>query len=129
VGYCKMRNFMTTVFVFKGRIGRRRYWSLTLLYGFALVLGTAAFVATGILLDAKTTDPLTFVLYYAAPSWLLKSAGPDGAGLFFLAATLGVAIWAVVDLGMLRGEAGNNAFAPSPLRPADGFVGAVPAEI
>jgi uncharacterized membrane protein YhaH (DUF805 family) len=160
----KMRNLLTTFFVFKGRIGRRRYWSLTLLYMSALVMGMAAFIATGILLDAKSTDAFIFVpvgigvvffgsmsaaisgiavrrlhdrgktgywlmLYFFAPSWLIKHADIEGAGLVFLAAALGAVIWAVVDLGVLRGQAGSNAFGPDPLLPADGFDTAVAAEI
>jgi hypothetical protein len=29
--------------------------------------------------------------------------------------TIGISIWAIVDLGVLRGEAGSNAFGPNPL--------------
>jgi uncharacterized membrane protein YhaH (DUF805 family) len=57
-----MRDLMTTVFVFKGRIGRRRYWSLTLLYTLAFVAGRAAFMAVGIMLDAKSADAITAVM-------------------------------------------------------------------
>jgi uncharacterized membrane protein YhaH (DUF805 family) len=159
-----MRNLLTTAFVFTGRIGRRRYWSLTLLYMFAFVAGGAAFIAAGILLDAKSSDPFTpvavgigvvffltmsvaisgiavrrlhdrgktgywLMLYFAMPSWLIKNAGLDGAGLVFAAATLGAVLWAVIDLGVLRGEAGSNAFGSDPLGPADGLKGALPAEI
>jgi uncharacterized membrane protein YhaH (DUF805 family) len=159
-----MRDLMTTLFVFKGRIGRRRYWSLTLLYMLAFVVGCAAFMAGGIMLDAKSADAVTAVmacifvvfflamsvaisgiavrrlhdrgktgywllLYYAMPSWLMKSAGLDTAGIVFTLATLGAVIWAVIDLGVLRGETGSNAFGPDPLNPADGFDGAQSAEI
>jgi uncharacterized membrane protein YhaH (DUF805 family) len=159
-----MRDLLTTVFVFKGRIGRRRYWSLTLLYMSALAVGVAAFIATSILLEAKPTDVLApvmvgigvvffltmsvaisgiavrrlhdrgktgywLMLYYAMPSWLMKNAGLDGAGLVFAAAALGAVLWAVIDLGVLRGEAGSNAFGPDPFHPTDGFDGALPAEI
>jgi uncharacterized membrane protein YhaH (DUF805 family) len=139
-----MRDLMTTVFVFKGRIGRRRYWSLTLLYMLAFVAGCAAFMAVGIMLDAKSADAITAVmacigvvfflamsvaisgiavrrlhdrgktgywllLYYAMPSWLMKNAGLDTAGIVFALATLGAVIWAVIDLGVLRGETGLRA--------------------
>jgi uncharacterized membrane protein YhaH (DUF805 family) len=159
-----MRDLLTTVFVFKGRIARRRYWSLTLLYVSALVLGFAAFIATGILLDAKSADALTpvmvcigvvflltmsvaisgiavrrlhdrgktgywLLLYYAMPSWLIMNAGTDGAGLVIAAAALGAVLWAVTDLGVLRGEAGSNAFGPDPSNPAHALAGALPAEI
>lgn len=69
------------------------------------------------------------MLYYAMPSWLVKSAGVDGIGLVFLAATLAAVMWAVIDLGVLRGDDGTNAFGPSPLNPANGFDAVLPAEI
>src|SRR5271168_412684 len=57
-----MRYFFSKWFPFKGRIGRRRYWSLTLLYLLALFVGMAAFIAAGILLDAHSTDAITIAL-------------------------------------------------------------------
>jgi uncharacterized membrane protein YhaH (DUF805 family) len=153
-----MRGFLSKWF--KGRIGRRRYWSLTLLCLLAFVVGIASFIALGIMLDAGPTDAITAVLapigfvfilsmsaalagigvrrlhdrgktgywlllYYAMPSWMMKSAGLDAVGLVFLAATSGILIWAIVDLGVLRGDTGSNDFGPGPLaenpasRPAD----------
>ena len=55
------------------------------------------------------------LLYYAAPSWISKNAGLDAAGMVFLLISLGITIWAVVDLGILRGDAGPNAFGTDPL--------------
>ena len=48
-------------FLFKGRIGRRRYWSLTLLYMFAFMVGLAMLIALGIMLGAGPTDAITVV--------------------------------------------------------------------
>ena len=53
--------------------------------------------------------------YYALPSWLMKNAGLDAVGLIFLLATLGISIWAIVDLGVLPGDPGSNAFGSNPL--------------
>ena len=145
-----MREFLSELFLFKGRIGRRRYWSLSLLYTSAFMAGLALLVALGIMLGAESTDAITvalasigvvfvvsmpvaiagigvrrlhdrgktgywLLLYYAMPSWLMKYAGLDAAGLIFSLATLGILIWSIVDLGVLRGEAGSNAFGPNPL--------------
>jgi len=145
-----MRNFLSNWFPFKGRIGRRRYWSLTLLYVFALFVGLAAIVAVGILLELRPTDAITLtivpiiiifmvsmsvaiagigvrrlhdrgktgfwlLLYYAVPLWLTKNAGLDTVGLVVWLASAGILIWAIIDLGMLRGEASTNAFGPNPL--------------
>jgi hypothetical protein len=38
-----------------------------------------------------------------------KNAGLDTVGLIFWLVTLGILVWAVVDLGVLRGETGGNA--------------------
>ncbi len=55
------------------------------------------------------------LLYYLLPSMMSKYAGLDTVGLIFSLVTLGILIWAIVDLGILRGEAGSNAFGPNPL--------------
>ena len=145
-----MRNFLPAPFSFKGRIGRKRYWALTLLYTLALMIGMAMFVTLGIVLDANSSDAITIVLvaiaivfllmmtfaiaaigvrrlhdrgkvgywlllYYAVPLWLSKGIGLDAVGLLVAAATLGIFIWGLVDLGFLHGETGSNAFGPDPL--------------
>jgi len=145
-----MRNFLSNWFPFKGRIGRRRYWSLTLLYLLALFVGLAAFVAAGILLEAGPTDAITFamvpiviifmlsmsvaiagigvrrlhdrgktgfwlLLYYAVPLWMTKSAGLDVVGVIVSLASAGILIWAIIDLGVLRGDPRTNAFGANPL--------------
>jgi uncharacterized membrane protein YhaH (DUF805 family) len=52
------------------------------------------------------------LLYYCAPLWASRHAGLDAAGLAYLVVTTGVAIWALVDLGVLRGDAASNSFGP-----------------
>ncbi len=54
-------------------------------------------------------------LYYLVPWMMVKNAGLDTAGLIFSLVIFGILIWAIVDLGVLRGEAGSNAFGPNPL--------------
>jgi hypothetical protein len=44
-----------------------------------------------------------------------KNAGLDTIGLIFLLLPLGILIWAIIDLGFLRGEVTSNAFDPNPL--------------
>jgi uncharacterized membrane protein YhaH (DUF805 family) len=139
-----MFRLLSNWFPFQGRIGCRRYWSLTLLYVFALFVGLAAIVAVGILLELGPTDAITLaivpiiiifmvsmsvaiagigvrrlhdrgktgfwlLLYYAVPLWLTKNAGLDAIGLVVWLASAGILIWAIIDLGVLRGEAGTNA--------------------
>ena len=66
-----MRNFLPAPFSFKGRIGRKRYWALTLLYTFALLVGMGLFVTLGIVLNAGSNDAITFVLVAIAIVFLL----------------------------------------------------------
>jgi len=54
-------------------------------------------------------------LYYLLPSMLAKNAGMDIAGLASGLVSVGILAWAIVDLGIMRGEAGGNAFGPNPL--------------
>jgi uncharacterized membrane protein YhaH (DUF805 family) len=46
---------------------------------------------------------------------LAKNAGLDTAGIIVALVTLGILIWAIVDLGVLPGEPGGNVFGPNPL--------------
>jgi uncharacterized membrane protein YhaH (DUF805 family) len=55
------------------------------------------------------------LLYYLLPSMMSKNVGLDTTGLIFWLVTLGILIWAIVDLGVLRGEVSSNAFGPNPL--------------
>jgi len=66
-----MRIFLPAPFSFKGRIGRKRYWALTLLYTFALLVGMGMVVTLGIVLDAGSNDATTFVLVAIAIIFLL----------------------------------------------------------
>jgi len=54
-------------------------------------------------------------LYYGAPLWLSKGAYFNLVGYVSLAIALGVFLWAVVDLGVLRGDSESNSFGPSPI--------------
>ena len=55
------------------------------------------------------------LLYYLLPSMMWKSAGVDAVGLASWLLILGILIWAIVDLGVLRGDTGSNDFGPNPL--------------
>jgi uncharacterized membrane protein YhaH (DUF805 family) len=53
--------------------------------------------------------------YYLLPSMMSKNVGLDGGGLVAGLVIAGIILWAIVDLGMLSGEAGSNGFGPDPL--------------
>jgi uncharacterized membrane protein YhaH (DUF805 family) len=57
--------------------------------------------------------------FYILPSILEGAGGRAGSlGILFVLASLAITIWAVIELGFLRGAPGPNAYGPDPL--ADG---------
>ena len=84
-----------------------------IIFLFVIVVGTASTGVRRLHDRGKTGHWL--LLYYLLPSMLSKNAGLDTIGLIFSLLTLGILIWAIVDLGFLRGEATSNAFGPNPL--------------
>jgi uncharacterized membrane protein YhaH (DUF805 family) len=55
------------------------------------------------------------LLYYLLPFIIWNNARMDTVGFVSVFVALGVQIWAIVDLGVLPGEADGNAFGPNPL--------------
>jgi uncharacterized membrane protein YhaH (DUF805 family) len=146
-----LSRFLKGPFNFNGRVGRGRYWRLTLLYLLAFMLGSALFITLGIVIHASPNDPVSFVavivfmvfmfatsiaiasigvrrlhdrgkpgwwllLYYAGPLWLVpKNSAWHGAGLILPVIALAILLRGFVDLGVLRGESGPNAYGPDPL--------------
>ncbi len=84
----------------------------TIVFVFAIVAG---FASTGVRrLHDRGKTGYWLLLYYLPPSMMAKNAGLDTVGLIFGLVTIGLLIWALVDLGILRGDAGSNAFGPNP---------------
>jgi uncharacterized membrane protein YhaH (DUF805 family) len=82
---------------------------------FAVVIA-AGFASTGVRrLHDRGKTGYWLLLYHVLPSMMSKNAGLDTVGLIFWLVTLGILIWAIIDLRVLRGEAGSNAFGPNPL--------------
>jgi uncharacterized membrane protein YhaH (DUF805 family) len=57
------------------------------------------------------------MLYYAGPMWVTKNFGLDVLGIAFMVIALGIVVWSIIDLGIMRGDAGANAYGPDPLAP------------
>jgi uncharacterized membrane protein YhaH (DUF805 family) len=146
-----VRNFLAGPFGFSGRIGRARYWRLTLLYLFGYVALAALLITIGIMTGATSDSPITIVvailcilviipmsvaiasigvrrlhdrgktgwwlmLYYAVPLWVVSPRSEwHGVGLIISPAGVAIVIWALIDLGYLRGDAQTNAYGPNPL--------------
>lgn len=57
-----MHDAFSELFLFKGRIGRGRFWSLTGLYLLALIVGVVAFVGLGIIVNTGPGGSITLVM-------------------------------------------------------------------
>jgi uncharacterized membrane protein YhaH (DUF805 family) len=126
--------------VFKGRIGRGRYWNLTGLCALALVVALCSVVMTanqtsaspvnvpatvvaiaGALLFFATCVALLgigvwrlhdrgksgfwIILYYAVPFVMaLLAIDPEGRGMALNYIALAISVWAMIDLGILKGR-------------------------
>ena len=155
-----MLGYLQARFPMRGRIGRGRYWALTLLYLVGWLVGAAILIALAVVNynppdDVVTTRTIVgfvllgiamvvfvfvtvagfasagvrrlhdrgksgywLLLYYLLPSLMVRHAGSDSVGIVFWLAIVVILAAAVVELGILRGEPGSNAFGPDPLAAA-----------
>lgn len=146
------------LFSFRGRMNRQPYWLINLLAmavatglifivtgGAILTEDDAAFGRLAILLPILAI-PLTWIglatgvkrlhdrnksawwllVFYVLPS-VLDYAG--GESMLFGIAGLAIFVWALVELGFLRGTSGPNDYGPDPLAPPEpgGVAGALPS--
>jgi uncharacterized membrane protein YhaH (DUF805 family) len=125
--------------VFKGRIGRARYWCLT---GLCMLAFTTAYFSVLLTVNYTTARPVNYVaagvaivgvvlflatcaalfgigvwrlhdrgksgfwivFYYAVPFVMaLLAIDPEGQGVMLNCVALAIAVWAIVDLGILKG--------------------------
>jgi uncharacterized membrane protein YhaH (DUF805 family) len=128
------------VFSFRGRINRMPYWLVSL--GMLIVMA-AVFALVGISsvlqspmllllllipsiwigvalavkrLHDRNKSAWWLVIFYMLPGLLEGMGGFAGdAAIVLLIASLALSIWALVELGFLRGTAGPNDYGPDPL--------------
>jgi uncharacterized membrane protein YhaH (DUF805 family) len=93
---------LSTWFDFSGRLGRAKFWTISLSNLVLLVLVMAPAMAAG------TSATFTILA-------LSASGHPDVLGLFSLASVV-LSVWGLVWLGLLRGTVGPNRFGPDPQR-------------
>jgi uncharacterized membrane protein YhaH (DUF805 family) len=128
----------TLLFSFRGRINRMPYWlvSLAMLIVMAAVFVFVGFsgvwqsvmllllipwiwigVALGVKrLHDRNKSAWWLVIFYLLPGILEYIAEfVSDAEVVLLIASLALSIWAVVELGFLRGTAGPNDYGPDPL--------------
>ncbi len=77
-----MTDVFSTLFAFRGRVGRSQYWSLTGLYVLVLVAGLIAFVAIGIAVHAGAGDAVTLAMVPIGIAFILAmSVAVAGVGI------------------------------------------------
>jgi uncharacterized membrane protein YhaH (DUF805 family) len=131
------------LFGFKGRINRAKYWLVVSIWFVASVAGmmlvwmsefsmiaivlTAVVAIAGIVvgvavgikrLHDRNKSGWWLLLFYLAPVVFDAVAkGTGSAGMVFSIASLAISIWAIVELGCLRGTIGPNPYGPDPVAP------------
>jgi uncharacterized membrane protein YhaH (DUF805 family) len=134
---------LSTWFDFSGRLGRAKFWTISLSNLVLLVLVMAPAMAAGtsatftiLALSAAVIVPSALsagvrrlhdrartgwwiLAFYGTPTLIAaiggKSGHPDVLGLFSLASVV-LSVWGLVWLGLLRGTVGPNRFGPDPQR-------------
>lgn len=130
------------LFSFEGRINRAKYWLVALinvsamvvaaliaLYGLPGGIVIIAFVLALVLiyvgvaagvkrLHDRDKSGWWLILFYLVPSGLQGLADDSfvGSSLLLNLAALAISIWAIVELGCLRGTEGPNQYGPDPLK-------------
>ncbi len=131
------------LFVFEGRVNRAKYWLAVAIWlgtwiamailmiaadfaTFIAIIALLVFIPSaysGIVVGIKRLHDRNksgwwLLLFYLAPGVLDAVArGTGGAGMVFSIASLAISIWAIVELGCLRGTIGPNPFGPDPIAP------------
>ena len=128
------------LFTFQGRINRAKYWIAAIVYmsliivvvalGFFFDFNALFFVLASIIFIALFVSGFAvgikrlhdrdksgwwLLLFYLAPPMLDGLGRGIGVALIFQLASAAVSIWALVELGFLRGTSGPNQFGPDPL--------------
>ena len=142
--------WLELLFGFSGRINRAKYWLSFLIYFIALfalyVLFSLFFsfptdllglllisaiplvpivissIAIGIKrLHDRNKSGWWLLVFYVLPGVLGNIGSYSGMDFVFNLANLALSIWALVELGCLRGTSGRNQYGPDPLAPKARF--------
>jgi len=128
------------LFSFQGRINRAKYWIAAVVYAAAMivlfglgfffnfaalffVVAAMAFIAilvSGVAVGIKRLHDRDksgwwLAAFYLVPALLDGAGRTTGSAVIFGLASLAVSIWAIVELGFLRGTPGPNQYGPDPL--------------
>jgi uncharacterized membrane protein YhaH (DUF805 family) len=135
----------TLLFGFSGRINRAKYWAALGIYFaivvifvvsgmvlstvseaalIALMIGAfivyipilISSVAVGIKrLHDRDKNGWWLLIFYLLPGVLSAIGEAGGGAIVFTIASFAISMWAIVELGALRGTAGTNRYGPDPL--------------
>jgi uncharacterized membrane protein YhaH (DUF805 family) len=128
------------LFGFQGRINRAKYWIAAIVYtslmiaifglGFffnfnMLFLAFAAMIFVAIIVSGfavgikrlhdRDKSGWWLLAFYFVPPLLDGVGRAIGSPLIFELASIAVSIWAIVELGFMRGTSGPNQYGPDPL--------------
>lgn len=127
------------LFAFDGRINRAKYWLAVVLYFVVLVIaagvmfalpGMIGIILMGIIYLAALVSGIAvgikrlhdcdksgwwLLVFYVVPGLLSAAATSMDSSIVLNLASLAVSIWAIVQLGFLRGTIGANRFGPDPI--------------
>ena len=136
-------DFVNLLFSYQGRINRAKYWLAVLVYMIGMIIIVAVFFAvpligyvfgaivylamivSGVMVGIKRLHDRDksgwwVLLFYGVPTIL--SWGSLGVGgilhTVLSIVSFAITVWAVVELGCLRGTVGPNQYGPDPLTPA-----------
>jgi uncharacterized membrane protein YhaH (DUF805 family) len=136
-------DFVDLLFGFRGRINRAKYWIAVVIYigawivvggiawsllltsyilaailfGLVFIVSVVSGIAVGIKrLHDRDKSGWWLLLFFLAPA-VLDGIGRslDGIGFILSLAGFAISIWAIVELGFLRGTSGSNQYGPDPL--------------
>lgn len=134
------RSIMQLWFGFSGRINRAKYWLISLINAALMIIGVglvlaggsvAALVVFGLIFLAAFVSGLSVavrrlhdrnktgwwvVLFYVVPSILTSAETHVGGELILGLIGAVISIWALIELGFLRGTNGPNTYGPDPLQ-------------
>lgn len=138
--------WLELLFGFRGRINRAKYWLTFLIYFIALfalfflfqlifsfptdLLGTILIFAIPVIpivissiavaikrLHDRNKSGWWLLVFYFLPGVIDKVGAHTAVELAFRLVSVAISIWALVELGFLRGTPGTNRYGPDPLAP------------
>lgn len=132
-------DIVTLLFSYEGQINRAKYWIAALVYFIVMLVagailfilpGMTGFILIGVLYVAMAVSGVMvgikrlhdcdmsgwwLLVFYLVPGLLSGAGTTIGGELVLSLISLAISIWAIVQLGFLRGTGGPNRFGPDPI--------------